>query len=85
LVIDGLHILGVLVGFHDFAMHFLDEVLFQDVVRINDFIRLGDAQVVLGILSSCVAHRPFYLTRIILISYSFLLYSYTTKFYPLVI
>ncbi len=32
----GLHfghicILGVLVGFHDFATHFLDEVLFQDM------------------------------------------------------
>ncbi len=28
LVIDGLRILGVLVGSQDFAMHFLDEVLF---------------------------------------------------------
>jgi hypothetical protein len=28
LVIDGLHILGVLMGFHDFDLHFLDEDLF---------------------------------------------------------
>jgi hypothetical protein len=29
--------LGVLAGFQDFAMHFLDEFLFQDVVHIDDF------------------------------------------------
>jgi hypothetical protein len=28
LVVNGLHILGVLVGFKNFATHFLDEVLF---------------------------------------------------------
>jgi hypothetical protein len=37
LVIHGLHILGVLVGFHDFATHFLDEVLSQNVAHIDDF------------------------------------------------
>jgi hypothetical protein len=28
LVIDGLRILGMLMGYHDFVTHFLDEVLF---------------------------------------------------------
>jgi hypothetical protein len=31
----------VLVGFYDFATHFLDEALFQDMAHIND-IFLGD-------------------------------------------
>ncbi len=54
LVINGLHILGVQVGFQTFATHFLNEILSHDVVHINDFPLLGDAQVTLGILSSCV-------------------------------
>ncbi len=65
-VIDGLRILDVLVGFQDFAMHFLDEALFQDVIHINDLLLPGYAHVVLGILSSCVTHQPFYHTWIIL-------------------
>jgi hypothetical protein len=56
LVIDGLHILGVLVGSQDFATHFLDGVLFQDVAHIDDFPLLGDAQVVLDILSSSIVY-----------------------------
>jgi hypothetical protein len=56
LVIDGLHILGVPVGSQDFTMHFLDELLFQDVAHINDIPFLGDTKVALGILSSCVVH-----------------------------
>ncbi len=56
MVTNGLHILGVLMGSHDFTMHFLDEVLFQDMAHINDFFSLGDPKVVLGILSSCVVH-----------------------------
>jgi len=35
-VIDGLCILGVPMGFQNFATHFLDEVLYQDVVHIED-------------------------------------------------
>jgi hypothetical protein len=54
LVIDGLLILGVPMGFHDFTTHFLDEALFQDVAHINNISFLGDTQVALGILSSCV-------------------------------
>ncbi len=54
MVTYGLHILGVLMGFQDFAMHFWDEALFQDMVHIDDLLPLRDAQVVLGILSSCV-------------------------------
>jgi len=49
-------------GLQDFAMHFLNEVLFQDVVHINDFLFLGDAHVILGILFSCVVCQPFYFT-----------------------
>jgi hypothetical protein len=42
LLIDNLHISGVLVGFQDFVTHFLNEVLFQDVMHINDLPFLGD-------------------------------------------
>jgi hypothetical protein len=41
-VIDGLRTLGVLVGFKNFVTHFLDEVLFQNVMHIDDFSLLGD-------------------------------------------
>jgi len=54
LVTCGLHIMGVPMGSHDFTMHFLDEVLFEDVAHIDDLPFLGDAQVGLGIFSSCV-------------------------------
>jgi hypothetical protein len=43
LIIDGLNILGVSVGFQDFVTHFLDETLFQDVVHIDDLSFLKDA------------------------------------------
>jgi len=56
LVTNGLHILGVLLGFHDFTMHFLDEVLFQDMTHIDDIFFLGDPKVALGILFSFVVH-----------------------------
>jgi hypothetical protein len=58
LVTYGFCILGVLMDFHDFAMFFWAEVLFQDVTHINDLL-LGDTQVALGILFSCVARQPF--------------------------
>jgi hypothetical protein len=41
-------------------------------VHINDLPLLGDIYIVLGILSSCVIHEPFNLTRTILPSSSFL-------------
>jgi len=41
---------------HDFAMHFLDEALSKDVTHNDDFPLLGNIEVDLGILSSCVAH-----------------------------
>jgi len=50
------YILGVLVGSQNFVTHFLDEVLSQDVVHIDDFPLLKNAWVALDILSSCVAH-----------------------------
>jgi len=65
LVRDGLSILGVPVGFQNFATHFLDGVLFQDMAHIDDLPLLGHVQVILGILSSCVIHRPYYLTQIV--------------------
>jgi hypothetical protein len=68
LVTNGLGILSVLVGFQGFVTHFLDEVLFQDVVHINDLFLLGDTKVALGILSSLVIRQPSYLTWTILIS-----------------
>ncbi len=42
LVTYGLRILGVLVGFQDFAMHFLNEALFHNVAHIDDLPLLGD-------------------------------------------
>jgi len=62
LVIVGLCILGVPMGFQDFATHFLDEVLFQNMAHIDDFLLLGNTQVTLGILSSCVICQPSYFT-----------------------
>ncbi len=69
LVINGLCILGVLVGFYNFSIHFLDEVLFQNMTHINDLLFLGDAHVALGILFSCVIYKPPYFTWIIFISF----------------
>ncbi len=59
MVTYGLHILGVLTGFQNFATHFLDESLSQEVAHVDDLPLLGDAHVVLGILFLCVARRPF--------------------------
>jgi hypothetical protein len=42
----------VSVGSYDFATHFLDEALSQDMAHINDFPLLGNAQITLGILFS---------------------------------
>jgi hypothetical protein len=54
-------------GSYDFVMHFLDETLSQDVAHIDDLPLLGDAQVALGILSTCVVHSPSYIMRILLL------------------
>jgi len=54
LVTDDLCILNVLLGSQDFATHFLDEVLSQNMVRVDDLPLLGDTQVTLCILFSCV-------------------------------
>jgi hypothetical protein len=53
-VINGLGTLGMPMGSQDFAMHFFDETLSQDVAHINDLPFLGDAHVALGILFSCI-------------------------------
>jgi hypothetical protein len=55
-------------------MHFLSEASFQDMMHINDLLILGDTWVAFGILSSCVARRPFYLTRTIPFFFSFLFF-----------
>jgi hypothetical protein len=41
-------------------------------MHINDILLLGDAQVVLGIFSSCITCQPFYFTQTIFPSSSFL-------------
>ncbi len=41
-------------GLSGLCHDFLDEDLFQNMMHINNLLLLGDAQVVLGILSSCV-------------------------------
>jgi hypothetical protein len=47
-------------GSQYFVTHFLDEALSQDVAYIDDLLFLGDTQITLGILSSCVTYRPSY-------------------------
>jgi len=42
------------------------------VAHIDALPLLGDAQVVLGILFSCVAYRPFYFIQIIPFPFSFM-------------
>jgi hypothetical protein len=74
LVTYGLCILGVPMSSQDFATHFLNEALSQNMAHIDDLPLLGDAQVVLGISSSCVVCRPSYFTRTILISSSFVFF-----------
>jgi hypothetical protein len=74
LVTNGLCILGVLKGYWDFVLHFLDEVLFQDVTHINDFLLLGDTHVAVGIMSSSIACQPFYFIWTIFPSFSFLFF-----------
>jgi hypothetical protein len=56
LVTTSLRISNVSMGF----CIFLDEVLFHDMVHIDDLFLLGDVQVTLGISSSCVACWPSY-------------------------
>jgi hypothetical protein len=65
----------------DFVMHILDEVFSQDMVHIDDLPLLGDAQVALGILFSCVTSRPSYLTWIVPPSFlpSYLFWQILTK------
>jgi hypothetical protein len=46
--------------------------LSQDVAHINNLPFLGNAQNVLGILSSCIVHQPFYFTQTMPLSSSFL-------------
>jgi hypothetical protein len=70
LVIDGLCIFGVPVGFLNFVTHFMDEVLSHDVAHINNLPLVGGAQVALDILFSCVTHRPSYFTRTIPLLFS---------------
>jgi hypothetical protein len=41
-----------------------------DVAYIDDILLLGNAQIALGILSSCVVRRPSYLTQIIFLLFS---------------
>jgi hypothetical protein len=67
LVTNGLHILGVLVGFQNFVMHFLDEVLSQDMAHIDDLLRERNAHVALGILFLCVTCQPLYFIQTILV------------------
>jgi hypothetical protein len=43
LVTYGLCILGVPMGFQDFATHFLDKALFHNVAHIDDLPLMGDA------------------------------------------
>jgi hypothetical protein len=65
------------VGSHDF----LDEALSHNVAHIDDLPLLGDAQVALGILFSCVTRRPSYLTWTVppFLSFLFLLAGFDKR------
>ncbi len=52
---------GVPMNFQDFVTHFLDEVLSQNMMHIDDLPTLGNTHVALGILSSCV-DRCFFIS-----------------------
>jgi len=43
-------------GSQDYATHFLDLALFQNMVHIDDILLIGDTQVVMGILFSSITH-----------------------------
>jgi hypothetical protein len=66
-------------GFQNFATHFWDEVLSQDMAHINDLPVLGYAHVALGILSSSVVHRLSYFTRMVLFFSSRLFWHFLTR------
>jgi len=68
--------LDVPVGFQNFVTLFLDEVLFQGVVPIDDLPLLGNAHVALDILFSCVVRQPSFFIQIVLLSFLFFLASF---------
>jgi hypothetical protein len=47
----------------NFATHFLDEALSQNMAHIDDLFFLGNLPVALSILASSVIRRPLYLIR----------------------
>jgi hypothetical protein len=57
LLTNDLCILGVQMGSKDFVTYFLNEYLFQNMAHINDLPLLGNAQVALGSLFSCVVRQ----------------------------
>jgi len=62
---------GCVSGFSRLVTHFLDGVLFQDVAHIDDLPFLGNSQVTLGILSSCVNRQPYFIRTIPFFSFLF--------------
>jgi len=62
-------------GSQDYATHFLDLALFQNMVHIDDILLIGDTQVVMGILFSSITHWPSNFTQTV-ISSSFFFVSF---------
>jgi hypothetical protein len=69
---------GVPMNFQDFVTHFLDGVLSQNMMHIDDILTLGNTHVALGILSSCVDHWFFISVKQYLLLPSYLFWQVST-------
>jgi hypothetical protein len=70
---------GCVSGFSRLVTYFLDGALFQDVAHIDNLPFLGNSQVTLGILSSCVNRQPYLIRTILPFSFLSFLASFNKK------
>ncbi len=57
----GIRILGVSLGISSFTSSFIKYAMLEDVQHVNFLLRVGDVQVVFGILTHCFMQRHLYL------------------------
>ncbi len=57
---EGIRILGVLLGTLTFTSSFIKNALLKDVWHVDLLLRMGDVQVVVGILIHCFMQHPLY-------------------------
>jgi hypothetical protein len=53
--------LGVSLGISSFTSSFIKYAMLEDVQHVNFLLRVGDVQVVFGILTHCFMQRHLYL------------------------